>query len=175
MRFGLPGSMALAFVLSVVLSVALSGGCQSMRGGERDSEQRIATDKAPRAVQAAVRQVAGSNRVDQLTRETEDGKTIYEAQFLVNGMEQCATIAENGDIIGQEKQVDPNSLSAAVRDAVMKRYAAAKIDKAEMIQKDGKSYYELQVMTGGKKQEVKVRGDGQFLENARQDKDNDND
>src|SRR4051794_15305130 len=142
--------IGMKWVSVVGLTLALGAGCASSRGGGKkdDGEQAVPLNQAPAAVQASVKRVAGDNKVDKLSKETEDGKTYYEAEFKVNGMAHSAKIAESGEVTEEEMDVQSFDLPAAVRDAVYKNYPGATISRAEMSKSNGKSVYEIQMTAG---------------------------
>src|SRR5437870_4447521 len=83
--------IGMKWVSVVGLAMAFGAGCASSGGGKKDSgEQDVPLSQAPAAVQASVKRVAGDNKVDKLSKETEDGKTYYEAEFKANGMAHSA-------------------------------------------------------------------------------------
>lgn len=155
------------------LAVALSGGCASAGDGDgkKGGEQEVALNQAPAAVQAAVKRVAGDNKVDKLVKETDEGKTVYEAEFKANGMAHSAKIAESGEVLEEEMDVQLSDLPAAARDAVNKKYPDGKIDRAELAKSNGKSMYEVHVTSGNAKHEVVVSSTGQVQEAKHHGKD----
>ena len=75
--------IAMKWVGVVGLAIAFCAGCASSGDGKKDGgEQEVPHRfKRPAAVQASVKRVAGDNTIDKLSKETEDGKTVYEAEF----------------------------------------------------------------------------------------------
>jgi len=51
---------------------------------EGDDEGAIELSEAPRAVQRAIRNIVADNPIQQIEKETEEGVTTYEVEFLVD-------------------------------------------------------------------------------------------
>ena len=84
------------FLLVLVSSFAVVCGC-TVSGEEEDAgEVTLGLQEAPAAVQQAIRDAAGSGQIREIERETRDGKTVYEAEIVINGQVQEITLAEDG-------------------------------------------------------------------------------
>jgi uncharacterized membrane protein YkoI len=160
-RFGLLGVAA--------LSAAMAIGCQSMNKGEHgnakgeDDEKQVDLASTPAPVQTAIKRFAGNNKLEKITRENEHGKTVFEAEFDLDDMDHTITVSENGDVIEEEVEVKPASLPAAVTAAAKSKYPDGKIDEANTVKKDGKSFYEVIVVTGGAHHELQIGNDGTVM------------
>ncbi|CAN5358165.1 hypothetical protein BH09PLA1_BH09PLA1_24010 [soil metagenome] len=165
MRFGLMSVGILG------LAVTLLTGC-AMAGDEHKSdEKKIALGEAPAAVQAAVKKVAGDQKLDKLVKETDEGKTVYEAEFKVNGAAHSAKISETGEVLEEEMDVQAAELPQPVRDAVSKKFPDGKITRAEMARANGKAMYEIHVQSGKDTHELVVNAAGQVQEEKKSDED----
>ena len=89
----------------VVLSAALAtGGCSSNGRGHEGKEVAVAMNDLPAAVRATLERESAGGKVTEIERETKDGKTVYSADMVVNGVAWDITVAEDGTVISKEKE-----------------------------------------------------------------------
>jgi hypothetical protein len=69
-------------------------------------ETRIALDQAPQAVQHAVKQHAGDAPIN-LSKQFENGRFVYEAQFTREGLLHKIKIAEDGTLLMRSEPRKP--------------------------------------------------------------------
>src|SRR5262245_23958173 len=79
-------------------------------------------DKIPKAVMEALKSKFPKIKIDKWSKETEDGKVVYDIEGKENGRKCEADIAEDGTIINYEKEIQAKDLPEAVRAAIEKRY-----------------------------------------------------
>ncbi|MSV29210.1 MAG: hypothetical protein EXQ52_10800 [Bryobacterales bacterium] len=127
---------------------------------DTNTETKIKMKDLPVAVQNAVAGQRGNATLKGLTREVEDGTTLYEAEFKVNGRGRDVSFDESGNLVSVEEEVALDSIPAAARDAIKSRAAEGKIKFVEKVTKGSVMYYEAQVKTGRADSEVKVNADG---------------
>jgi uncharacterized membrane protein YkoI len=139
---------------------------------EEGDETVVELSKAPEAIQAALKKVGAE--ITTLTMEEEDDVKLYEAEFMKGGLPQSLKLTEAGVVIEEESGVDKASLPAAVVKAIEKMHAGATIEKAEQVKQ---SFFEIAIVKGDKKHEVKINAAGQKLEGEKEksgkDKDDD--
>jgi uncharacterized membrane protein YkoI len=160
----------IGFAAVVVLSISSVALC------EEKEDSKVALDQAPAAVQAAVKKVIGTNKMEELTKETEDGKVVYEVEFEANDVDHSASISEDGKVLEEEMEVEMKDLPAAVAKAF--KDAAGKdgeVEEAEKVMADGKTFYEAEVESGEETFEVKVAEDGKVLSKTKEKEDDDKD
>jgi uncharacterized membrane protein YkoI len=119
----------------------------------------------PPAVRAAVEQQRQGGTLRGLSRETENGKTYYEAELTVNGHNKDVLFDAQGNVVEIEETVDLASVPPPVRQT-LERESAAKgaITRVETLTKNGKlEAYEAQMKKGAKTSEVKVAPDGKLM------------
>jgi uncharacterized membrane protein YkoI len=94
----------------LVLAV-MSAGCAGMNGhgatkSEKDegNETKIKFSEAPEAVQNTLSEQAGGQKIDSVDKETKDGKTVYEADAVINGTNYEIVVGADGTLI--KKAVD---------------------------------------------------------------------
>ncbi len=71
----------------------------SWRG--RPARKTVTLDQVPAAVKATILKEAAGAKVKEIERETKDGQTVYEAEFLRDGREIEIAIAPDGTLLGQ--------------------------------------------------------------------------
>jgi len=106
-----PEKCARAVVLGL-LTVSLTA-CEDAREERRNNqvEQRVAIDQVPPAVKATIEQESKGGTVKEIEKLSQDGKTAYGADIVMNGKEQQTLIAEDGTVIkrgAKEEEHDDN-------------------------------------------------------------------
>jgi len=118
---------------------------------DEEDEVAIKFSEAPAAVQKTLEREANGASIETVTKEAEDGQTIYEAEVKIDGKTYEIEVAENG--ILQEKklkeddetEVKFSDCPAAVQKALKREANGAKIDKIERETRYGKPVYEIDV------------------------------
>ena len=128
-------------------------------------EKKIKRADLPPAVQKTVTVVSKGATIKGFSQEVENGQTLYEAEMSVNGHSKDVNIDSSGGVVEVEEQVEMDSLSTAVKEALLTKAGKGKIIKVESITKHDKLVaYEAQVRTDGQKSEVQVGPDGKPLD-----------
>lgn len=86
--------IALVLVLSVAFLLSLAIAALA------EKEEKVTLDQCPAAVQKAIQAQGGT--VNEIEKETENGKVIYEAEITKDGKTYDVEIAENGTVIATE-------------------------------------------------------------------------
>ncbi len=129
--------------------------------GDDDDEQVISLDKAPESVQATIRRIVGNNPLKKVVIEDEDGIILYEAEYMVEGIEQSIECAASGEILEEEKTVDANAIPAAAMKRILQDYPGSVIVESESIQK---FFYEIKIDQNGKKHEIQINAAGEIFD-----------
>ncbi|HET9401372.1 MAG TPA: hypothetical protein VFO34_10505 [Candidatus Acidoferrales bacterium] len=118
----------------------------------------------PPAVQNTVKQQMAGATLRGLSKETEHGKTTYEAELIVNGTHKDVTIDADGKIIEVEEEVQLASIPEAARNAIQAAAGkSGKVLKVESVTEGDKLVaYEAQIQKtpNGKRSEVRVDAAG---------------
>ncbi len=69
---------------------------------EDEDEQEVSIDEVPEAVKATILKEAAGAEIKEVEMEIEDGKTIYEAEVIVDGQEVEIKVAADGTLLGKE-------------------------------------------------------------------------
>jgi hypothetical protein len=137
-------------------------------GSARADEEKVALDKLPRAVADAVKKKFAGAELTGASKETENGKTIFEVSLKHKGQKMDVTVTADGHIEVIEKEIAAKDVPAAVRAALDKKYPKATVKIIEEIikVKDGKDtldVYEFLIVSADKKTvEVSIAPDGKI-------------
>ncbi len=74
-----------------------------------DNEVRVKFEDAPEAVRATLAKEAPGITITEVEKETEEGKTTYEAEVKIAGKEVDIEVAEDGKLISKETEGDDDS------------------------------------------------------------------
>ena len=128
-------------------------------------EKKIRRSDLPPAVEKTVAAQSSGATVKGFSKETEKGRTCYEAEMIVNGHTKDVRIEGSGTIVEVEQQVAMDALPAAVKAGLQAKAGEGQLVKVESItKKDNLVAYEAQVRNGSKKSEVQVGPDGKPLD-----------
>ncbi len=128
-------------------------------------EKKIKRSDLPSAVEKTVVAESAGATIKGFNKEQEDGKTLYEAEMMVNGHTKDVLIDAGGKVVEVEEEVAIGTLPGAVKAGLEAKAGQGKILKVESLTKLGKLVaYEAQVETKGKKSEVQVGAGGEALD-----------
>jgi len=154
---------AFAFVLSVLAAAG------SARAQDKKDEKK---DEIPKKVMDALKAKFPKAEIRKWTKETENGKVVYDIEFTMEKRNYEADIYEDGTYENWERAIEAKDLPKAVREAVDKKYPKAELKEVMEIfdVKDNKDVlhgYEVVLVTADKKDvEVTVAPDGKILEDS---------
>lgn len=124
------------------------------------SETRVQMKDLPGAVQKTVQEQTRTAKLKGLVKETEKGKTYYEAETIVNGKSRDILIDSTGAVVEVEEATTLKSIPEAARKAIQAQAGSGKILRVESVTRDSVVSYEAAVQKAGKKSEVAVNADG---------------
>ena len=138
----------------------------------QEGEERVTLDQVPAAVKATILEEAAGAKITEIERETKNGKTVYEAEFLLNGQEIEIKVAPDGTLLSREAEDEGDDedeltidqVPEPARGALLKLAGDAKIIKAEREREHGVLIYEAEWMANGTKHEAAVTADGALIE-----------
>jgi hypothetical protein len=143
-------------VLALVTGLAVSASADE----KAKSEKELTIADVPAAVQAAIKQFAGSSAIEKITKESEDNKVIYEASVKIDGTKQAVEVSADGTVLQTEKTVALKDTPAAVQAAIKKLAGSGTVDEIIEENAGGKKNYEAAVTINGKKKEADIAPDG---------------
>jgi len=147
---------------------------------EDKEEEHLSLDNVPRAVRATIRKRARGAEIEEIERETEDGKTIYEAvielRISPDGKLLDPETDDEDDDSGDddedededEERVSLDEVPRAVRAVIMRHARRAEIEEIERETENGKTVYEAAI-------ELRISADGKLLAPEKDDEEDDDD
>jgi hypothetical protein len=110
--------------------------------------------------------------IKKQTKEDENGKVVYDIEFMQEGVKFEADILEDGKIYNWEQEISIRELPPAVKKTVEEKYPKATLKESMVITevREGKDYlegYEIVLITVEKKEvEITVTPNGEILEES---------
>jgi uncharacterized membrane protein YkoI len=71
-----------------------------------EDEEEVSLDDVPEAVKATILKEAAGAEIEEVVKETEDGRIVYEAEFEADGKEIEIEVAEDGTLLEREIEED---------------------------------------------------------------------
>jgi len=132
---------------------------------EEGTEGKLALKDLPKPVQATVQKETQGSEIVGISKETIEGKTIYEIETKVKGHTRDMLIDEKGVLTEVEEETSLASLPAALQAEIKTSIGKAKLVKLETVFNGSKvkTGYSALVETGGKQSEVEMGLDGKPL------------
>lgn len=145
--------------IAILSALFVAGMCSAQ-------EKKIKRSDLPPAVEKAVAEVSKGATIKGFSEETENGKTTYEVEMVVNGHTKDAELDPSGAIVEIEEEVPMDSLPSNVKAGLAAKAAGGKILKVETLTKGGKLVaYEAKARSAaGQKSEIQVGPDGKPLD-----------
>ena len=120
----------------------------------------------PSAVQKTVKRELGSAYIDEIKRDTEDGKVVYDIEAeATDGREIELKVAEDGRLLEKGEEVRLAEVPAAVGATIERELGSVKPDKIKRQTEDGAIRYEVDAETAdGREIDLEVAEDGTLLD-----------
>ena len=128
-----------------------------------EKETKVALKDLPPAAQKAVQNLIKGAELKGLSKEEENGKTVYEIETLKNGKTRDALIDASGAVLEIEEGTTLNEIPGPAKIAIEKAATGGKITKVETVTKGGDITYEAAIKKAGKSSEIKVKADGSII------------
>jgi hypothetical protein len=100
----------------VILAIAAAGCAdryarddddrREMGGDDDDREQTVTMDQVPPAVRETLMRESTGGKIAEIDRVTESGRTMYEADVMLNGKKWEVAINENGTLKDKKRDRD---------------------------------------------------------------------
>lgn len=145
-------------------------------GAARADEEKLALEKLPATVKAAVKARFPGAELKGAAKEQEEGETLFEVTLTYKGDKYDVMVEPSGEIEGIEREIFVDALPSAVVKAVKAKHPKAKIEKAEeLTDEDGEVSYEVVVGSGKEAVELIVSPKGKIKEAGEEDEDDEKD
>jgi uncharacterized membrane protein YkoI len=119
----------------------------------------------PPAVQKTAQEQTKGAEIKNISKETEDGKTHYEIETMVNGKHRDIEIDTKGAVIEVEDEIAIAAVPPTVHDVFAKKATGGRIVMVEAVTSGGILVaYECEYLDkNGRKREVRVKPDGTIV------------
>src|SRR5580765_7173531 len=124
------------------------------KAGESE-EQKISANQVPPKALAALKKLAGNNKIEEYIKEEEYGVTGYEAGWQVDGKDHAAKVTADGDLLAVEEAVEASDVPAAIQKTAKKALKGA--SDISYIRKHV-VMYEAAAKVNGKSHEIDISG-----------------
>ena len=136
--------------------------------------EKVQFDQLPADLQQKIRAQVGSAQIEDIDRETKDGRTIYEVAYKENGQHREAQIEHNAPVTAStttststsvdSRKISYNELPQNVKNAISSHIQGAEVNDVDRQVKDGRVTYEIGYkLNDGAQQELLVADDGRIL------------
>ena len=112
--------------------------------------------KAPEAVQKAVKQLVGSNKISEFGTETTLGKKLSVVEFAVKGKEYAFGVDSGGNVVVRWVGVDASVVPPAVINAAKKAHPDGKASEVTIATVGDRMFYSVNVKTGTALHEMEI-------------------
>jgi aerobic-type carbon monoxide dehydrogenase small subunit (CoxS/CutS family) len=100
-RFDVRWALAAVMTLGLVAAAATTRAKAEEKEKE-EGEVKVKFDEVPAAVKATLTKEANGAKIETVDKETDDGKTIYEADVTINGKNYEIKVATDGTLISKK-------------------------------------------------------------------------
>ena len=91
-----------AMALSILPSCTAMAATEKEKEGKEKDEVKVKIDQVPAAVKKTLDKESDGAKIDEVDKETDDGKTIYEADVKLNGHNYEIKVAADGTLISKK-------------------------------------------------------------------------
>src|SRR5476651_1235427 len=96
-----------SWLLAGFISLGLFGCASNMQGEHKDKDKegdevKVSFDQAPAAVKATLTKESNGAKIADVDKETDEGKTIYEADAMIGDKNYEIKVAEDGSLISKK-------------------------------------------------------------------------
>jgi len=139
--------------MKTILFAALFSGATVLAASAQD----IAAKDVPQAVaNALTQQYANATDLDWEM----DGAN-YEAEFDVKRADHTVLIDPSGKILMTKRDIVEKDLPQSIRTAIGQKYKGMRLDDMELVEKDGKTFYQVELDEKGTDRLLVFAADGQ--------------
>ena len=134
-------------------------------GQANAGEKELNKNQVPQAVIAAFEKAYPNAKKLEFEEETLEGKAAYEVEYKENGVEYEFLYSADGTLLQKEEEIDGETLSEPVVQAIKKAYPKAEIKKVEKLMKPDSTLtgYEVEIKAAGKEIELELDVSGNIL------------
>jgi uncharacterized membrane protein YkoI len=127
---------------------------------------KLAPHEVPEPVMKVLQQLTLGREMKntEIERRQRDGRTFYQADFDLEGVEHEYALDEQGKVLYSEWDVAISELPASISGGIQAAVPGAVVLSAEREQRDGDpAVYEIEVNVNGQRRELEMGEDGKVL------------
>jgi uncharacterized membrane protein YkoI len=91
-------------MMLILIGLCVTGMASFAVWAGDEHEEEVTLDQVPPAVKATILKESAGGQITEIERETENGTTVYEAEFLLDGEKVEITVAADGTLIEKEAE-----------------------------------------------------------------------
>jgi len=153
------------------------------------TEEAVTLKDCPKVVQKTLKRESKAAKIVEIEKEEVDGKTIYEAEVMIDGKEYDVAVAPCGTLLSkilegaeeedgeeadaeeeeEEVEVKLADLPKSVRKTLMRESGGGAIEEIEREQEGGKTVFEAEVEIDEREYEIEIAKDGTLLSKVLED------
>ena len=154
--------------------IAWSAG-PAAAGEKAGKEEKVVLAEVPEAARNTILHQAAGHKVREIEKETEHGRTVYEAEWRVGGKEVEVKVAADGKLLERETEIALKDVPETARKTILKEAAGTKVTEVEKVVAGDRVTYEAEWKTDGKEIEITVSPAGKVLSREVEEEDEDED
>jgi hypothetical protein len=155
--------------IALPLALLFSMSCTALAREDEDKAARLKESDVPQKVMDTVKSSFGGATIDEIERETEDGKVIYGFEMTQDGVKVEADVQDDGTLLETERAIKLADAPTAVSKAVKDKFPNGEVREVMATTRGGETAvheYEAVVKDGGKTKELTIAPDGKITEDA---------
>jgi hypothetical protein len=133
------------------------------------NEGKLALKNLPSAVQATIQKETRDSKIIGISREADNGRTLYEIETMAKGHSKDMLIDDKGNLTEIEEEIALASLPANIQTEVNKSIGKARLVKLEVVCNGAKVQHSYAALLdkAGKRSEISLGLDGRLLPAAK--------
>jgi len=157
------------FALVATLLMLLSVNTPPVFGGKD-----VSLSEAPQAVRVTIERETKGFDIDDIERDKDDGKIVYEVDAENDGREIKLKIAEDGTLLQKEEELDTKDLPAAILNAVKQMFGDVDFEDVEKDYRWGRgTTYKIEAEVDKLRIDLEMKEDGTVVKKRVRDNDDD--
>ncbi len=124
-------------------------------------EMQVFFGETPRPVQQAIRKQVAEGKIDEITKNIEEGEVSYDVEMIKDGKTRSFTLDDAGDL--KEMQVFLNELPDPVRAALQQEVGTGKCGEINKVDEDGNVLFETEITQGSKTRSLSFDSKGALV------------
>lgn len=128
------------------------------------NEEQLALKNLPSAVRATIQRETRDSQILGISREIDNGKTLYEIETMVKGHSKDMLINDKGNLTEIEEEIALTSLPADIQTEIKKSIGKARLVKLEAVYNGAKVQHSYAALLdkAGKRSEISMGLDGRL-------------